>query len=109
MLSVIKQAPILFTLFTAAGVLMHDMHLDKATAVAITLPAVVASTAAIDNMFASMHHTHVERASIPRVSAAYRSSLPTVRPPRDDERHHVQDKKLQYTSGGDAVSLWPSV
>jgi len=109
MLATLKQAPIIFTLFTAAGVLMHDMHIDKAATLAVTLPAVIATAGAAEHLLASSQHTHSETTSFPRFSAAYRSSLPTVKPPRDDERHHIQDKKLQYTSGGDAVSLWPSV
>ena len=83
---------------------MHDMRLDKAAAAAITLPAFVASTSMLEKALSPTFHTHVERASIPRGS-----SLPNMKPPRDDGRKYIQNKKLILSGGGDAVSIWPSV
>ncbi len=109
MLKFIKPAPIVFTALTLMGVLVHDMHIDKATTVAISLPAVAASSGALEKAITPSYHTHVERVSIPRVSTSFRSSLPNIQPPRDDDRRYVQNKKLMYMGGGDAVTIWPSV
>ena len=108
MLSFIKPSPIILTFITASGVLMHDMHIDRAATVAVTLPAIVAS-AGVDKFISGADHTHSERASIPRGSSIFNSTLPKVDPPRADGRSYVKDKKLSYSGGGDAVSLWPSV
>lgn len=110
MLKITKPATITLTFLTLAGLLMHDMHIDRATTVAITLPTMVATTAgAYEKVISSNYHTHVERASLPRFATQFRSNLPNMHPPRDDDRRYVQNKKLLYMGGGDAVSLWPSV
>ena len=98
----IKTSSIVVVLATTFGILMHDIHLDKAAAV-VSLPAYIASSGALERSLSPHFHTHVERASIPRAS-----SLPKVQPPRDDGRRYVQNKKL-LLSGGDAMSYWPSV
>ncbi len=102
----IKSSSILIVIATTFGVLMHDIHLDKAAAV-ISLPAYIASTNALEKTLSPHYHTHVERASLPRPSA-FRSSLPNIQPPRDDNRKYNQTKKL-FLTGGDALSYWPSV
>lgn len=89
---------------TTFGILMHDIHLDKAATAVLAVPALVASTAALEQSLSPNYHTHVERASIPRSH----SSLPKTPPPRDDGRRYIQNKKV-FLTGGDTVSLWPSV
>ena len=105
MLTFIKPSPILIILVTTFGIVMHDMHLDKAATAAISLPAYTASTGALEKTLTPNYHIHVERAEIPRFS----SSLPNIQPPRDDGRKYIQNKKLLFSGGGDTVSLWPSV
>jgi hypothetical protein len=112
MLNFIKPLPVIITLMTTTGILMHDMHIDKATTVAMSLPSTMASTgtsAGYEKIISQNYHTHVERASIPRVHTSFRSSLPNIQPPRDDDRRYIQNKKLLFMGGGDAQSLWPSV
>jgi len=110
MLKFIKPAPVILTVLTLTGMLMHDMHIDKATTVAISsLPAAAESTGALEKAITPNYHTHVERASIPRYTSSFRSSLPNMQPPRDDDRRYIQNKKLMYMGGGDTLSLWPSV
>jgi hypothetical protein len=109
MFKLIKPAPVILTFITLTGLLMHDMHIDKATTVAISLPAIVASTGALEKVISPSYHTHVERASIPRYSISFRSSLPNIQPPRDDDRRYIQNRKLLFMGGGDTVSIWPSV
>jgi len=109
MLKFVKPIPVIITtLVTLVGILMHDMHIDKATAVAISLPAVIASTGALEKIITPSYHTHVERVSLPR-NNSFGSSLPNMQPVRDDDRRYIQNKKLMFMGGGDTTSLWPSV
>lgn len=91
------------------GVLVHDMNIDKAAKVAITpITASVAgaSTIALDNLLTKSEHTHAERAS---TATHFNSSLPKVRPPRDDDRQYKQNRKQEGLGGDDHTYLWPSV
>ena len=101
MLELIKPSPILIIFVTTFGILMHDMHIDKATTAAIALPAYVAASGALEKALTPNYHVHVERADS-------LSTLPKLQQPRDDGRRYVQNKKLQLSGGGEAVSLWPS-
>lgn len=109
MLKITKPATVTLTFLTLAGLLMHDMHIDRATTVAIAMPTAAATTGAYEKVISPNYHTHVERASIPRVNTQFRSNLPNMQPPRDDDRRYIQNKKLLYLGGGDALTLWPSV
>ena len=109
MLKFIKPTTaIAIMIVTTIGVLSHDMHLDKATAVAVALPAVIASTGALEKVITPSYHTHVETVSIPRTSS-YHSSMPNIQPPRDDSRRYIQNKKLLFIGGSDTIGLWPSI
>ncbi len=100
-----KTAPIIIVILTTLGVLMHDMHIDKAATAVVAVPSFVIAAGVLEKAVNSQQHVHVERASIPRAS----SSLPKMQPPRDDGRRYIQNRKLLFTGGGDAMSLWPSV
>lgn len=92
---------------TTLGILLHDVHIDKAAVAVQVLPSAVNSTETLKQSLVPNYHTHVERAELPRPSA-FRSSLPNTRPPREDGRtKYVQNKRLLF-SGGDAASFWPS-
>lgn len=101
----INLAPIVFTLAVAAGVLFHDMRLDKVTTVAFALPAVLATYGAA-HMMSGSEHTHVERVSFSNQSRVFHSSLPKIAQ-RDNENRYIQPKKT--IANGDHTSLWPSV
>jgi len=99
----IKHSSVVVVIITTLGILMHDIHLDKAAAV-ISLPAYIASTGALERSLSPHYHTHVERASVARAGSA----LPQLQPPRDDSRRYMQNKKVAF-SGGGSMSYWPSV
>ena len=98
---------IAFTLATTAGVVMHDTQLDRATTVALALPAAAAITyAGVDNAIKSGDaHVHVERAEAPKQNI--RAATPRLQP-RDDDRRYLLNKKV-YFGGADTSGLWPSV
>jgi len=108
MLNFLKPVPVIFTtLFTLFGLLMHDMHIDKATMAAVAVPVVAVSTAAaLEKAITPSYHTHVESASF---GPSFRSSMPKMQPPRNDGNRYIQNKKLLFMGGGDTVGIWPSV
>lgn len=113
------------------GVVVHDMHIDRAARVMITSPTALASTApsgsgsggsasptepatpannngarVLGSMISKTEHTHVERTSVS--SNGYSSSMPKVRPPRGDDHRYVQNRR-EYEGGGDEHTyIWPS-
>lgn len=105
MLSLIKPSPILIIIVTTFGILMHDMHIDKAATAAIAPPSYASTTGALEKTLTPSFHIHVERPEMPR----FASSLPNLQPPREDGRRYIQNKRLLFTGGGDTLSLWPSV
>lgn len=105
-----NPAPLIFISAILTGLLVHDFNIDKVTKIAMTPIAGSAATSAAAMAISQSFHTHVERASAPRVTPQYNSSLPKVNPPRDDDKRYAQTKKSIYTSGGDDRNyLWPSV
>lgn len=108
---VINPAIAIFTLVTAFGVMIHDMQLDRATGVALALPAtVLIAYAAIDSgLKGGDSHVHVERATAPSHINSLRAMVPRLQPRDDEDRQTLSGKRVVYYSGGPDVSLWPSV
>jgi hypothetical protein len=99
----INAAPLIFTVVTAFGVLVHDTQLDRATTVALALPTALATIAAVDSAInKGGDHVHVEK-----VSASQFAGLPRLQPREDDRRNYQMRKMFQH--GQDNVSIWPSV
>lgn len=108
----INALSVFLVFVTAFGIVMHDMHIEKAAAYIAPTPATYVNSeedVRLERVVSQNYHTHVERASIPRVSPVFRSTLPKTQPPRDDSRRYVQTKKLTFMGGSDTVSLWPSI
>lgn len=104
--AIINPLPLVFTAVTAFGVLVHDTQIDRATTVALAVPTVMASLAAVDTAIRSGEsHVHVEKATVHAQYGALRSALPRLQA-RDDDRH--MPSKLALSGGAD-TGLWPSV
>lgn len=107
-----KLAPLTITLLTTLGIFSHEMHIDRAATVAVALPAVIAAAGAVgmaETVISHNFHTHVERASLPKVNSDNaRSPLPNVKPSRDEDKY-IQNKKLILMGGGETAGFWPSV
>lgn len=109
MFSFISPIPIIVTFVTGFGVLVHDMHIDRMTTVAVGLPAIVASYGVASGMIKSSDHTHVERVSFQKnLTLATSSTLPKIQP-REDARRYIQNKKVYLSGGGEHAYIWPSV
>lgn len=94
--------PIIIALTTGFGVLIHDTQIDKATATAIALPALLATYGAADiSLKLNDPHTHSERVS---VAGAH----PRVQPRSGDDKKYISLKKFGANSLSGDYS-WPSV
>lgn len=104
----INPAPLIFTIATTFGVLVHDMQIDRATTLAFALPTAFATFAAVDSVVKSgEQHVHVERISTPHQLANLKMNVPRIQP-RDDDHRYVQSKKA-FFNGDSSTSLWPSI
>ena len=108
MSNTINIAPLLFVSAILTGLLVHDFNIDKVAKIAMTSSSAIAASSVAAMAVSQSFHTHVERASAPKVTTQYNSSLPKVNPPRDDDKRYIQSKKHILVSGGNAT-LWPSV
>lgn len=94
--------PVIIALATGFGVLIHDTQIDKATATAIAVPAVLATYGAADiALKLSDPHTHAERVSVA-------ASNPRVQPRSGDDKKYISLKKFGANSLSGDYS-WPSV
>lgn len=109
MIKATTLTPIAIVVATTLGIVLHDMHIDKATTYIVAPVVYESENLQLEKVITHTYHTHVEKASAPRPSVPFRSSLPKVKPPRDDSRRYVQTKKTMFMGGSDTVSLWPSV
>lgn len=101
----INLAPIILIVVVSVGVLLHDMRIDKATAVAFAAPALLASYGAA-HMISGGEHIHVERIAFSNQSRVFHSTLPKVTP-RDNQDRSGNSKRSSIN--GDNTTLWPSV
>lgn len=105
--TLINPLPLIFTIATGFGVVVHDMQIDRATTVALALPSALATFAVVDSLSKSGEHVHVERATTANHLAALQAAVPRMQP-RDDDRRYVQAKKV-YFGGGERSYIWPSI
>lgn len=104
----VNFAPIAVVFATTAGLLLHDMNIDKAATVAVATPAYVATAGMLEKAMNANQHTHVERAETPAAGRSFRSSLPKAQPPRADGKRFVQNKKTNSAGGSDKTPFSPS-
>jgi len=87
---------ILLTFSTATGVLLHDMHIDKAAVTALSLPSSLATYEANNNnklvSFSTDLHTHTERNSLAQVVHDLKTPSPRLQPRQNDDKKHLLQK-----------------
>lgn len=99
---VINPLPILLTLTTTFGVLVHDTQIDQATSIAIALPVAVATYGVADvSLKLNDLHVHAERVS-------FSSRQPSTQPRSNDDKKYIVAKKYSLNSFGGEYS-WPSI
>lgn len=105
----INPIPLILTLSTAFGVLVHDTQIDKATATAMTMPITIVAYGAADiALKLNDPHVHSERAPLSEGVRDLKASQPRVQPRNGDDKKYVTQKKSSVTSFGSEYS-WPSI
>jgi hypothetical protein len=79
----------LLSLSTAAGVLVHDMHLDAATA-ALAAPTVTSNDQS-KTPLSTDPHTHPERHSFSRL---FNQRAPSIQPRSNEDKKHLLQKHI---------------
>jgi hypothetical protein len=93
-----NSAIILLSLSTATGVLLHDTHIDKAAAVGLSTPAIMAYDA--NTKMASLGndlHPHHERSAMEQSIRNFTTQNPRVQPRVLEDKKHLMQK---YTMRG---------
>ena len=104
----INPLPILLTLSTAFGVLVHDTQIDAAARSVLTTPISIVSYSSAD-LLTKMNdpHIHNERASVSRSVDDMQPAQPRT-PTRSDDKKYVGQKKSAVLSYGSEY-IWPSI
>jgi len=100
----LNPIPLILTISTAFGVLVHDVQLTH-VAEAASIPAISVGFVAaseIAHKF-SDQHTHVERMNLGRSS----SNQPSIQPRNDQDKKYISQKKFNSNSTATDYS-WPS-
>lgn len=104
----LKLTAVLVTAMGTAGILVHDVHVDRMTVVALGTASAIATYGAVENILQKSEHIHVEAAVFSKKPNTIKSTFSKNRI-RDDNRRYIQNKKVLYTGGGEQNGLWPSV
>ena len=104
----INPLPLLLTLSTAFGVLVHDTQLDMAAKTALTVPiAIVAYGGADMTMKINDQHIQNERVSMSQRLGELKGDQPrTQTRGGDDKKYFVQKKSSVHSYGSEYI--WPS-
>ena len=91
---IIKPVVITISLATAIGILVHDTRIDKATAAAVALPAIIATyhLSSVMGMLGSDPHTHSERGSLSQAIHDLKTQNPRLQPRSSEDKKHMLQK-----------------
>lgn len=105
----INPLPLLLTLTTTFGVLVHDTQIDRATSTALALPVAIATLGAAEiSLKAGEAHVHAERFSFAKNIEQLRFSQPRIQVRSEDEKKYVSVKKFTSNGVGSEYS-WPTI
>ena len=100
---IINPIPLILTISTTFGVLVHDAHLSQLAGIA-SIPVVAAAyVATADFVQKSDPHTHIERASLRRTTLGE----PSIQPRIGNDKKYISLKKYSSNSFGSDY-CWPS-
>jgi hypothetical protein len=105
----INPLPVLLTLSTAFGVLVHDTQLDAAAKTALTVPVTIAAYAGAEYVTKMNDpHIHNERASFSNGLSELKGEQPRTQTRGGDDKKYVVQKKSNVHSYGSEY-IWPSI
>jgi hypothetical protein len=106
MFSTFNLIPLVFTLFTGFGVVVHDTQIDHAalnaiSAIGATSAVVLISTGPITNqaeLRLGDQHIHTENVSISQVFRNMNSQQPRLQTKLSEDRKYIIPKKLAFSA-----------
>lgn len=104
---ILRITAVLVSAVGTAGILIHDVHVDRMALVAFSAAGAIATYSVADNLLQKSDHTHVHGATFDKQPGG--KSVAQKNRVRDDNRRYIQNKKVLFTGGGEQNSLWPSV
>jgi len=105
----INPLPLLLSLTTSFGVLVHDTNIDRAASIAISMPIAFAIVGTADSTFKfSDQHTHTERTSYTNAIKQMGPEQPRTQTRGGDDKKYIFNKKFTTNTGGSEYH-WPSV
>lgn len=99
--------PLLITLTTGTGVLLHDSRFDRATALAVPIPFSTEDVSDLAMMLRDQH-VHTERVSVGAAAQGLSIADPSIGPRTSDDKKYITSKKLTINSSGSEY-IWPSI
>ena len=95
--SFINSFAIMISLSTTTGVLLHETHLDKVSAVAAVLPETVITMENQNSAINSFVDTHIDfqRNSLSQAVHDLRSPTPSIQPRSHGKKHLMQKHVLK--------------
>ena len=92
---IFNPLPILLSLSTMFGVLVHDTKIDQFTTSFLAVPAVVASYDGINNALKlGDAHTHTERTVISQLTRSLAMENPRLQPRGHEDKKYVLQKNV---------------
>lgn len=105
----LNPLPLLVTISTAFGVLIHDTQLDVMAKTALTTPMAIVGYVGVDAaMKMNDPHVHNERVSLSHSMRVMKGSQPRTQTRGGDDKKYVIQKKSSVHSYGSEY-IWPSI
>lgn len=105
----INPLPLLLTLSTAFGVVVHDTQLDMAAKTAMTIPiAIIGFVGTEVSLKLNDPHVHNESASVSQSVRELKAANPRTQTRGGDDKKYVIQKKASLQSYGSEY-IWPSI
>lgn len=91
----LNPLPVLISLSTLLGVLVHDTKIDQLTTTLLATPALVASYEGVSHALKmSDPHTHTERISLSEAVRNMANGSPRLQPRLSEEKRHLLQKNV---------------
>lgn len=100
----VKLTAVLVSAVGTAGILIHDVHVDRMTLVAFSAAGALATYASVENILQKSDHIHVEGGNVGKSQVGVNKNRI-----RDDHRKYIQNRKVLVSGGDEQNSLWPSI
>jgi len=92
---IINPLPILLSLSTMFGVLVHDTKVDQFTTSLIAAPAIIATYDGVNNALKlGDAHTHTERVMVSQLTRSLAIENPRLQPRGNDDKKYVLQKNV---------------